>query len=86
MTFNNIRREDKKEEAYPLWLAALKYDNSKSFRENYIDNALNLYAVDNTVYSLEQQQKRRLLETARELDRTRKRKKRSWRDYVETMI
>ena len=80
---------DKKTEQYPLWLAEMKYDNTKSLRENYIDNALKPYTQNGTVYTLAQQQQRLQLEESknRELKALKaKKKKTNWRDYVKFIL
>ena len=51
MTKKPIVYVDKKTEQYPLWLAEMKYDNTKSLRENYIDNALKPYSQNGTVHT-----------------------------------
>ena len=77
---------DKKTEQYPLWLAAMKYDNTKSLRENYIDNALKPYSQNGTVYTLAQQQQRLELEETKSREpkalKDKKKKKTNWRDYI----
>ena len=77
---------DKKTEQYPLWLAAMKYDNTKSLRENYIDNALKPYSQNGTVYTLQQQQQRLQLEETKSRDgkalKAKKKKRTNWRDRV----
>ena len=65
---------DKKTEQYPLWLAEMKYDNTKSLRENYIDNALKPYSQNGTVYTLAQQQQRLELEESKNRDLKAKKK------------
>ena len=89
---------DKKTEQYPLWLAAMKYDNTKSLRENYIDNALKPYSQNGTVYTLAQQQQRLELEESKKRDETQKRrepkalkdkkkkKQTNWRDYIKFIL
>ena len=78
---------DKKTEQYPVWLAAMKYDNTKSLRENYIDNALLPYSQNGTVYTLQQQQQRLELEESKKRDVKAKKKKRTnWRDRVKFIL
>ena len=78
---------DKKTEQYPLWLAEMKYDNTKSLRENYIDNALKPYSQNGTVYTLAQQQQRLQLEETKSRDGKAKKKKRTnWRDRVKFIL
>ena len=89
---------DKKTEQYPLWLAEMKYDNTKSLRENYIDNALKPYSQNGTVYTLAQQQQRLELEQSKKRDETQKRrelsalkakkkkKQTNWRDYIKFIL
>ena len=79
---------DKKTEQYPLWLAAMKYDNTKSLRENYIDNALKPYSQNGTVYTLAQQQQRLELEESKKRDVKDKKKKKqtNWRDYIKFIL
>ena len=89
---------DKKTEQYPLWLAEMKYDNTKSLRENYIDNALKPYTQNGTVYTLAQQQQRLELEESKKRDETQKRrepkalkdkkkkKQTNWRDYIKFIL
>ena len=78
---------DKKTEQYPLWLAEMKYDNTKSLRENYIDNALKPYSQNGTVYTLAQQQQRLELEETKSRDGKAKKKKRTnWRDRVKFIL
>ena len=78
---------DKKTEQYPLWLAEMKYDNTKSLRENYIDNALKPYSQNGTVYTLAQQQQRLELEETKSRDSKAKKKKRTnWRDRVKFIL
>ena len=77
---------DKKTEQYPLWLAEMKYDNTKSLRENYIDNALKPYSQNGTVYTLAQQQQRLELEESKKRDVKAKKKKTNWRDYVKFIL
>ena len=78
---------DKKTEQYPLWLAEMKYDNTKSLRENYIDNALKPYSQNGTVYTLAQQQQRLELEESKKRDvKDKKKKKTNWRDYIKFIL
>ena len=79
---------DKKTEQYPLWLAEMKYDNTKSLRENYIDNALKPYSQNGTVYTLAQQQQRLELEESKKRDVKDKKKKKhtNWRDRVKFIL
>ena len=78
---------DKKTEQYPVWLAAMKYDGTKSLRENYIDNALKPYSQNGTVYTLQQQQQRLQLEETKSRDGKAKKKKRTnWRDRVKFIL
>ena len=79
---------DKKTEQYPLWLAEMKYDNTKSLRENYIDNALKPYSQNGTVYTLAQQQQRLQLEESKNRDVKDKKKKKqtNWRDRVKFIL
>ena len=78
---------DKKTEQYPVWLAAMKYDGTKSLRENYIDNALKPYSQNGTVYTLAQQQQRLQLEETKSRDGKAKKKKRTnWRDRVKFIL
>ena len=79
---------DKKTEQYPLWLAEMKYDNTKSLRENYIDNALKPYSQNGTVYTLAQQQQRLQLEESKKQDVKDKKKKKqtNWRDYIKFIL
>ena len=79
---------DKKTEQYPLWLAEMKYDNTKSLRENYIDNALKPYSQNGTVYTLAQQQQRLELEESKKRDvkDKKKKKKTNWRDYIKFIL
>ena len=78
---------DKKTEQYPVWLAAMKYDGTKSLRENYIDNALLPYSQNGTVYTLQQQQQRLELEESKKRDVKAKKKKRTnWRDRVKFIL
>ena len=78
---------DKKTEQYPLWLAAMKYDGTKSLRENYIDNALKPYSQNGTVYTLQQQQQRLQLEETKSRDgKTKKKKRTNWRDRVKFIL
>ena len=81
---------DKKTEQYPLWLAAMKYDNTKSLRENYIDNALKPYSQNGTVYTLAQQQQRLELEESKKRDvkdkDKKKKKQTNWRDHIKFIL
>ena len=78
---------DKKTESYPIWLAEMKYDKSKSLRDNYIDNALKPYSQNNTYYTIHQQQQRlQLEESKKNNDKNKKVKKKSWRDYVKFIL
>ena len=81
---------DKKTEQYPLWLAEMKYDNTKSLRENYIDNALKPYSQNGTVYTLAQQQQRLELEETKSREpkalKDKKKKKTNWRDYIKFIL
>ena len=78
---------DKKTEQYPLWLAEMKYDNTKSLRENYIDNALKPYSQNGTVYTLAQQQQRLELEESKKRDvKAKKKKQTNWRDRVKFIL
>ena len=78
---------DKKTEQYPLWLAAMKYDNTKSLRENYIDNALKPYSQNGTVYTLAQQQQRLELEESKKRDvKAKKKKQTNWRDHIKFIL
>ena len=98
MTKKPIVYIDKKTEQYPLWLAEMKYDNTKSLRENYIDNALKPYSQNGTVYTLAQQQQRLELEQSKKRDETQKRrelsalkakkkkKQTNWRDYIKFIL
>ena len=87
MTKKPIVYIDKKTEQYPLWLAEMKYDNTKSLRENYIDNALKPYSQNGTVYTLAQQQQRLELEESKKRDvKAKKKKKTNWRDYVKFIL
>ena len=87
MTKKPIVYIDKKTEQYPLWLAEMKYDNTKSLRENYIDNALKPYSQNGTVYTLAQQQQRLELEESKKRDvKDKKKKKTNWRDYIKFIL
>ena len=88
MTKKPIVYIDKKTEQYPLWLAEMKYDNTKSLRENYIDNALKPYSQNGTVYTLAQQQQRLELEESKKRDVKDKKKKKqtNWRDYIKFIL
>ena len=88
MTKKPIVYVDKKTEQYPLWLAEMKYDNTKSLRENYIDNALKPYSQNGTVYTLAQQQQRLELEESKKRDvkDKKKKKKTNWRDYIKFIL
>ena len=87
MSGKNIIYVDKKTESYPIWLAEMKYDKSKSFRDNYIDNALKPYSQNNTYYTIhQQQQKLQLEESKKNNDKNKKVKKKSWRDYVKFIL
>ena len=88
MTKKPIVYIDKKTEQYPLWLAEMKYDNTKSLRENYIDNALKPYSQNGTVYTLAQQQQRLELEESKKRDvkDKKKKKKTNWRDYIKFIL
>ena len=87
MTKKPIVYVDKKTEQYPLWLAEMKYDNTKSLRENYIDNALKPYSQNGTVYTLAQQQQRLELEESKKRDvKDKKKKKTNWRDYIKFIL
>ena len=90
MTNKPIVYIDKKTEQYPLWLAAMKYDNTKSLRENYIDNALKPYSQNGTVYTLAQQQQRLELEETKSRDdkalKAKKKKRTNWRDRVKFIL
>ena len=88
MTKKPIVYIDKKTEQYPLWLAEMKYDNTKSLRENYIDNALKPYSQNGTVYTLAQQQQRLELEESKKRDVKDKKKKKqtNWRDRVKFIL
>ena len=88
MTKKPIVYVDKKTEQYPLWLAEMKYDNTKSLRENYIDNALKPYSQNGTVYTLAQQQQRLELEESKKRDVKDKKKKKqtNWRDYIKFIL
>ena len=88
MTKKPIVYIDKKTEQYPLWLAEMKYDNTKSLRENYIDNALKPYSQIGTVYTLAQQQQRLELEESKKRDVKDKKKKKqtNWRDYIKFIL
>ena len=87
MTSKNIIYVDKKTEAFPVWLAEMKYDKSKSLRDNYIDNALKPYSQNNTYYTIHQQQQRlQLEESKKNNDKNKKVKKKSWRDYVKFIL
>jgi hypothetical protein len=81
---------DKKTEQYPVWLAAMKYDGTKSLRENYIDNALLPYSQNGTVYTLQQQQQRLQLEETKSRDgkalKEKKKKRTNWRDRVKFIL
>ena len=78
---------DKKTEQYPLWLAEMKYDNTKSLRENYIDNALKPYSQNGTVYTLAQQQQRLELEESKKRDvKAKKKKQTNWRDHIKFIL
>ena len=91
MTKKPIVYVDKKTEQYPLWLAEMKYDNTKSLRENYIDNALKPYSQNGTVYTLAQQQQRLELEETKSrepkaLKDKKKKKQTNWRDYIKFIL
>ena len=90
MTKKTIVYIDKKTEQYHLWLAEMKYDNTKSLRENYIDNALKPYSQNGTVYTLAQQQQRLELEESKKRDvkdkDKKKKKKTNWRDYIKFIL
>ena len=87
MTSKQTVYVDKKTESYPLWVAEMKYDKSKSLRNNYIDNALRPYSRSNTYYTLGQQERRIALEDAmKEQSANKKVKKKSWRDYVKFIL
>ena len=90
MTKKPIVYVDKKTEQYPLWLAEMKYDNTKSLRENYIYNALKPYSQNGTVYTLAQQQQRLQLEESKNRDlkalKAKKKKKTNWRDHVKFIL
>ena len=90
MTKKPIVYIDKKTEQYPLWLAEMKYDNTKSLRENYIDNALKPYSQNGTVYTLAQQQQRLELEETKSREpkalKDKKKKKTNWRDYIKFIL
>ena len=65
----------------------MKYDNTKSLRENYIDNALKPYSQNGTVYTLAQQQQRLELEESKKRDvKDKKKKKTNWRDYIKFIL
>ena len=66
----------------------MKYDNTKSLRENYIDNALKPYSQNGTVYTLAQQQQRLQLEESknRDVKDKKKKKKTNWRDHVKFIL
>jgi hypothetical protein len=65
----------------------MKYDKSKSLRDNYIDNALKPYSQNNTYYTIHQQQQRlQLEESKKNNDKNKKVKKKSWRDYVKFIL
>ena len=91
MSGKNIIYVDKKTESYPIWLAEMKYDKSKSLRDNYIDNALKPYSQNGTVYTLAQQQQRLELEETKSrepkaLKDKKKKKKTNWRDYIKFIL
>ena len=87
MTSKNIIYVDKKTEAFPVWLAEMKYNKDKSFRDNYIDNALSPYSQNNTYYTLQQQQRRLQLEESKKAHvNNKKLKKKNWRDYVNFIL
>ena len=89
MTKKPIVYVDKKTEQYPLWLAEMKYDNTKSLRENYIDNALKPYSQNGTVYTLAQQQQRLELEQSKKRDLKAlkaKKKQTNCRDYIKFIL
>ena len=87
MSGKNIIYVDKKTESYPIWLAEMKYDKSKSLRDNYIDNALKPYSQNNMHYTIhEQQQRLQLEESKKNNDKNKKVKKKSWRDYVKFIL
>ena len=77
-------------EQYPVWLAAMKYDGTKSLRENYIDNALKPYSQNGTVYTLAQQQQRLELEESKKRDvkdkDKKKKKQTNWRDHIKFIL
>ena len=81
---------DRKTEQYPVWLAAMKYDGTKSLRENYIDNALLPYSQNGTVYTLAQQQQRLELEESKKRDvkdkDKKKKKQTNRRDYIKFIL
>jgi rRNA maturation endonuclease Nob1 len=77
---------DKKTESYPEWLAEMKYDSNKSFRDNYLENAMQPFMRPNTIYTLRQQQQLSQLEAAKKLTTVKNKKKKNWRDYVRFIL
>ena len=63
--------EDKRGPAIPQWYADYRYDPDKSFRESYIENTLEPMFKANSFYSLRANIKRKQLEEAKQLERTR---------------
>ena len=87
MTNNNAIYVDKKTETFPVWFAEMKYNKDKSFRDNYINNALMPYSQTNTYYTIQQQQRRLQLEESKKAhDNNKKAIKKSWREYVKFIL
>ena len=78
---------DKKTESYPTWLADVKYDKGKSFRQSYVDTALKRYA---RTYSMDGQETRDNLIEAKINDeltnRLQKKAKKNWRDSLKFVL
>ena len=86
---------DKISPEIPEWYAAVKYKDNSSLRDNYINNALDLYKKENTFYSLAESLKRQqlinasIMEKARHKEvkeKQRKIKRSTWRDKIKFIL
>ena len=86
---------DKISPEIPEWYAAVKYKDNSSLRDNYINNALDLYKKENTFYSLAESLKRQQLINASTMEKARhkemkekqrKIKRSTWRDKIKFIL
>ena len=94
-TSKDIPYQDKIGPSVPLWYAAYKYDPNKSFREGYIENALEPYNRSYGFYSFRRNTQIKMLKEAQELankrakkikEREIKRRSMNWRKNVNYIL